>query len=562
MVGIGGRIAVAAWFAVAAVAATGARAQDERPPAQELSLYLMGAAAKGDAAVALQALEGGADPDTADRDGWTPLMYAAANGRTAIAALLLANGADPNRANGDKATALLLAVAGGHAEIARALIESGADPNAGGPPGPLDVAAGRKDAETVRLLAAAGAHVDAKSANGTTPLMRAIRAGDTDTVSALLESGADPNARADENIAPLTVAIARDDPAATARLLTFGADPRAAGYKGLSAIDLAKQAKAEKVAGILAEFADPDEKRLSERPSVETLAYWIRKGDARRVEEHLAAGVNAGGRTEQGWPLLAIAAVGGDGPIVDALIAKGADPRGENAGGYMPLHIAAAAGNARGAQRLTDGTPRDEIERARIIARVAKHTEIADFLAQTLGGQPDRALVYEVEKLLTIRGFKIGRVDGDYDESTVAAVRDFQWLTEESHDGKIDERLLAGLRANLENRGPVGGKWGAFSRSENGGATFGEWRRPSADDARQRALSRCEKAGGSCKAWVFRDKCFAFARRGDGWGWSTGDDMNEAVDTALTRCRNSNPQGCYLTWGFCSDGSNEFSNRK
>lgn len=57
----------------------------------------------------LSALDGGADVNTQDKDGWTALMYAVRYGRQDIANALLQTGADVNVRNKDGKTALDLA---------------------------------------------------------------------------------------------------------------------------------------------------------------------------------------------------------------------------------------------------------------------------------------------------------------------------------------------------------------------------------------------------------------------------------------------------------------------
>ena len=64
-----------------------------------------------------QLLKAGADPNMANKNGWTPLMFAAKYGQLEIAQSLLAAGADPNRATKDGRTPLMVAKDNKHKDI-------------------------------------------------------------------------------------------------------------------------------------------------------------------------------------------------------------------------------------------------------------------------------------------------------------------------------------------------------------------------------------------------------------------------------------------------------------
>ena len=68
------------------------------------------------------------------------------------------------------------------------------------------------------VLLARGARVDARSPNGTTPLMMAAQYGPEDSVSALLKQGADVRLRNDLNLGPADFAQRGAREALAARL--------------------------------------------------------------------------------------------------------------------------------------------------------------------------------------------------------------------------------------------------------------------------------------------------------------------------------------------------------
>ncbi|KAJ5927180.1 hypothetical protein N7516_008953 [Penicillium verrucosum] len=90
-------------------------------------------------------LEGGADPNTVDEIGTSPLHNAAKGGHWHIARLLLEKNASPRIEDGNRATPLRLAVKAGHQEIVRLLLEC--DP----------LISETKERETYRLLRIAAA---------------------------------------------------------------------------------------------------------------------------------------------------------------------------------------------------------------------------------------------------------------------------------------------------------------------------------------------------------------------------------------------------------------------
>ena len=114
------------------------------------------AAWRGHEEVAELLIAKGADVNTKNKDGGTPLHNATWKGHKEIAKLLIDNGADVNakRADEEAWTPLHSAAWMGHKEIAELLITKGADVNTKNDDGetPLDVAIGRNQPETANLL--------------------------------------------------------------------------------------------------------------------------------------------------------------------------------------------------------------------------------------------------------------------------------------------------------------------------------------------------------------------------------------------------------------------------
>jgi uncharacterized protein len=129
-----------------------------------------------------------ADPSLAD------LVQA---GNDAAASKLIDSGANVNTPQGDGTTPLDWATYRLDVGLVRSLLKHGADPNAANHFGssPLAEAVKAAHVELVRILLAAGAKADAPNADGQTPLMLAARNGQVEIGKLLVRRGANVNAR-------------------------------------------------------------------------------------------------------------------------------------------------------------------------------------------------------------------------------------------------------------------------------------------------------------------------------------------------------------------------------
>jgi ankyrin repeat protein len=211
---------------------------------------LWNAVLNGNEAIVRALLAAGADPNRALLRGETPLMLAARSGYANIAEQLLAKGASPDARGPREQTALMWAAAGKHPGVVRVLLARGASvhlrsatwsqmmavPPHGyrgynkmiphGGQTALLFAAREGDAESVRLLLAAGARVNDADAWGVTALVFAAHSGFTELVELLLTHEADPNLMA-AGFSALHLAIARRDERMARALLVRGADANA-----------------------------------------------------------------------------------------------------------------------------------------------------------------------------------------------------------------------------------------------------------------------------------------------------------------------------------------------
>jgi hypothetical protein len=145
------------------------------------------------------------------------------------ARLLVAHGANVNAVSSLTGRTPLL-IAAGHPEaagIVKLLLEKGADPKVRDRFGftPLHSAAFNGELETLKLLIARGADVNARTL-GLTPLSGAVNANRADLVDLLLKNGADAATKDDQGAGVVAYAPLHADAAIFRKLISAGADPK------------------------------------------------------------------------------------------------------------------------------------------------------------------------------------------------------------------------------------------------------------------------------------------------------------------------------------------------
>lgn len=137
------------------------------------------------------ALARGVDPNQPDGRGRLALFIAAREESVrALAALVTAPALEVDVQNPAGETPLMIAAIRGSLPSVQLLVKRGAAVNREGWT-PLHYAAAGPDNGVAAFLVAQGAEVNARSANGTTPLMMAARYGNSLVVPLLLKAGAD-----------------------------------------------------------------------------------------------------------------------------------------------------------------------------------------------------------------------------------------------------------------------------------------------------------------------------------------------------------------------------------
>jgi ankyrin repeat protein len=273
-------------------------------------------------------LDAGADPNTRDRHYGVPALYAVTglNNSPAMARMLLEAGADPT--DGES---LHHAAENFHEESLALLLEYGADLNATGEWGntPLffllrymDLSQLPRALQGVLWLLDHGAEVNVRcGSNRETALHAAVRSRQhPDTVQILIDRGADINARSAEGRTPLDLARRGGSDELAAILGNLGAQGSEMSTADLllSACGRGDAAEAVRLASpeLIASLDETDKRLLPEAAAAARIAV---------VDACIAAGFPVDSSDELGATALHHAAIQGRARIVHELLQRGAD---------------------------------------------------------------------------------------------------------------------------------------------------------------------------------------------------------------------------------------------
>jgi ankyrin repeat protein len=199
------------------------------------STLLHHAAAFGTAETMMLLLDSGANPNSKNSLGSTPLHWAITS--EVKVRLLLSRGGQVNVKQAEGRTPLYQAATVERAvPTVRLLLEHDADPNLATTNGrtPLMAASLRGDVEVMRLLLEAKAQIDARTGAGETALVFAASAANADAVRLLLERGADARAITNRNETALGNAATAGNAEVVRMLLDRGAEVNIRNLRGYS----------------------------------------------------------------------------------------------------------------------------------------------------------------------------------------------------------------------------------------------------------------------------------------------------------------------------------------
>ena len=378
------------------MAASPAQAQQDgaeaSKPGRDIDVFLAGAASDR-IDVLLYYLEKGLDPDSRGKAGNTALIVASGAGAGSAVSFLLARNADPNIANEEGWTPLMEAAFRDRLEIVNRLLQAGADPNRieqrNGYTA-LHVAARGTDPSVVSALVSAGAEIEAKDRkDGHTALMRALagrKSEAVEIVAELLVAGARSDGSGADGMSPLMVAVQTGNIRKIGLILDAGPDLMTQSPDGHSALSIAaRRGSAQIVQDLLKRGATPDMPN-----GIAPIAQAAASGSHNSVLALLEAGANPDLPGLGGKTALMTAATIGNGPIVDLLLKRKADPNARSAeDGSTALMWAANAGRIEMVQRLLAAGARISIKAkdgwtAIEAAQMAGHEDIARLLAEQI----------------------------------------------------------------------------------------------------------------------------------------------------------------------------------
>jgi ankyrin repeat protein len=243
-----------------------------------------------------------------------------------------------------------------------------------------------KQPETVELLVASGAEINAQNVHTASPLHLAAGAGNREIVNLLLKHGADVNLAAPQGPTPLQEALIHNHPEVARVLLDNGAKANFFSDAGLGNLDsLRKQLNADatravrrdglgrtplayaaaggqiEAAKLLMSFGARDE-RPKESTGELALHWAIRAHQAPMVQFLLDSGGDANAGT---WshPNLHLAIYADAADIVKILLEHHADPNAPSLHGEAPLHWAASLNQSKVVQALLSAGAKVDVRR-------------------------------------------------------------------------------------------------------------------------------------------------------------------------------------------------------
>lgn len=277
-----------------------------------------------------------------EKGGWTALHWAAYRCDVeAVRGLLPSAGCSIDAADAMGRTALHVAAhTSGSAAVAEALLAAGANPLSAGllrkGVTPLHVAAFCGNQEVAVLLLDRGGCAEARDAHRLTPVHNAAAEGHAPVLQLLLDRGGDADAKDEDGATPLYFAAKSGHANAARVLIDRGARVDEPDTQGNTPLVAAANAGCVPLVRLLVNaHAKVDAKGKAAR----TPLFWATAVET--AEALVEAGAAVQARDQWGNSPLHVAAERGNAPLVEFLLARGADANAMNGKGRTALHWAA-----------------------------------------------------------------------------------------------------------------------------------------------------------------------------------------------------------------------------
>ena len=329
--------------------------QSSRPARREGETEIHAAVRSGDLDEVVELIGSGADIESFDANGWsplhiatsrdsmdiltyllcqnpnleicgeqtnerTPLLYAALNGQADAIELLLEFGANVHTRDGHGYTPILAAADKRHAEAVRKLLRGGANPNDMTKFSKsallLACGAGEWRLPTLRALIEGGANVKPQHPNGFTPIHDIANFGSEDEMAYLIEQGCESDSPQHDGSTALAIAIQKSKRECVRLLLDAGADRNRMISEGFHPVHFAAKCPNWQIMQMLLEKGDVhiNVQTHEQKRTALHIAYEARNTTAVKILMKAGADptiLDANGRTAQG---LQVSAPSGENP--------------------------------------------------------------------------------------------------------------------------------------------------------------------------------------------------------------------------------------------------------
>jgi ankyrin repeat protein len=291
-------------------------------------------------------LDSGAEIESKDENGQTPLLLAANDGHETVVKVLIEANAETESKDKDGQTPLSRAAEKGHETIVKMLIEAKADVKSKdmGSRTPLCWAAMKGCKAVVETLLKVNAEIESRDSCGQTSLSKAAEQGHDTIVQILLEANADVESRDMRSRTPLYQAARKGRKAVVEALLKVNAEIESRDSCGQTSLSQAAERGHEAIVKMLLEAkADIESRDRWGR----TPLWWAatQKSEA-VVKTLLKANAEIESKDKSGRTSLSRAAEGGKEDVVKLLLKADAQIESTDKNGQTPLSWAAEKGKS------------------------------------------------------------------------------------------------------------------------------------------------------------------------------------------------------------------------